>query len=339
MAVNIKLLEKLINMSGVSGHEEPVRKLIEKGIRAYVDELLVDDLGNLIAHKKGDPPKVMLAAHMDEVGLMVKRIGKRGLIYCTGIGGVHVIPFIGQTVRVETRKGPLRGVITTKELSAGKEVKKTPGIEEVVVDTGLDKKELEKKGVMVGDYMPLEQECEFLGSGDIISGKALDDRVGCFILIEVAKRLKRAKGEIFFVFTVQEEIGLYGAKTSAFRVEPDWGIAVDTTHANDLFEEPTRYMGRGPCITIKDGELIASRKINEWLVKTAKRYKIPYQLEVSELGTTDATIISVSKAGVPASVLGIPVRNIHTGVSMTNRKDIENAIKLLEQLLRKPPRV
>lgn len=339
MAVNIKLLEKLINTYGVSGHEESVRKLIEKEIRSSVDEIIVDDLGNLIAHKKGNPPKVMLAAHMDEVGLMAKRIGKRGLIYCAGIGGVHVVPFIGQTVRIDTKKGYLRGVITTKELSAGKELSKVPGIEEVVVDTGLGKKELEKKGVMVGDYMPLEQECEFLGSGDIISGKALDDRVGCFILIEVAKRLRRLKNEIFFVFTVQEEIGLYGARTSTFRIEPDWGIAVDTTHANDLFEEPTRYIGRGPCITIKDGELIANRKINEWLVKTAKKWKIPYQLEVSELGTTDATIISVSRAGVPASVLGIPVRNIHTGVSITNRNDIENAIKLLEQLLKKPPRV
>lgn len=339
MALNMKLLEKLINTSGVSGHEEPVRKLIEKEIQGCVDEILVDDLGNLIAHKKGRPPKVMLAAHMDEVGLMVKRIGKKGLIYCTGIGGVHVVPFIGQTVKVETRKGIIRGVITTKELSAGKVVEKTPSIEEVVVDTGLNKKEIEKRGVMVGDYMPLEQESRFLGSGDIISGKALDDRVGCFILIEVAKRLKRSGAEIFFVFTVQEEIGLYGARTSAFRVEPDWGIAVDTTHANDLFEEPTRYIGRGPCITIKDGELIANRKINEWLVKTAKKFKIPYQLEVSELGTTDATIISVSKAGVPASVLSIPVRNIHTGVSITNRKDIESAIRLLEQLLKKPPKV
>lgn len=339
MALNVKLLEKLINTSGVSGHEEPVRKLIEREIRGCVDELLVDDLGNLIAHKKGSPPKAMLAAHMDEVGLMAKRIDKRGLIYCSGIGNVHVVPFIGQTVRIETKKGFLRGVITTKELSAGKELKKVPSIEEVVVDTGLGKKELEKRAVRVGDYLPLEQECEFLGSGDIISGKALDDRIGCFILIEVARRLRRVENEIFFVFTVQEEIGLYGAKTSAFRVEPDWGIAVDTTHANDMFEEPTRFMGRGPCITIKDGELIASRKINDWLIRTAKKWKIPYQLEVSERGTTDATIISVSKAGVPASVLGIPIRNIHTGVSITNRNDIENAIKLLEQLLKKPPRI
>ncbi len=339
MILNTKLLENLINTPGVSGNEEPVRKLIRKEIRPYVDEIFIDDLGNLIAHKKGQGPKAMLAAHMDEVGLMVKRIDKRGLVYCSGIGGVNVVPLIGQTVKVKTKKGYIRGIITTKEVSSGKDVEDLPNIESVFVDTGLKKEELRKLGVSVGTYVPLEQQSGFLGSGDIITGKALDDRIGCFILIEVAKRLKNQRIEVYFVFTVQEEIGLYGAKTSAFHVSPDWGIAVDTTHANDVFEEPTRFMGKGPCITIKDGEMIANRKINETMLSIAKKNKIPFQLEVSELGTTDASIISVSKAGVPASVLGIPIRNMHTEVGIANKKDIENAIKLLVELLKKPPKI
>jgi endoglucanase len=332
------LLQKLIQISGTSGDEKPVREVVHKEIRRYVDGVSVDRLGNLIAKQRGEPPKVMLAAHMDEVGLMVKRIDPRGFIYCSEIGGIDAMGVVGQKVHINTKKGRINGVVTFKELSAGKSVRKCPSIEDVFIDTGLSKAELKGRGIVIGSYIHMDQRPHYLGTRDFISGKALDDRIGCYILIELARKLKKTKYEVYFVFTVQEEVGLYGARTSAFQIEPDWGIAVDVTHANDVFEDPTRCLGKGPCITVKDGELIANRCINEWLIDIAKRKRIPYQLEASEIGTTDATNILVSRRGVPASVLSVPVRNIHTTISIANRKDIENAIKLLAELLKKPPK-
>jgi len=333
----MELLKRLIETFGISGDEQPVRELIHKEIKRYVDDITVDKLGNLIARQKGKPPRIMLAAHMDEVGLMVKRINPKGFIYCSEIGGIDAIGLIGQKVHINTNKGPVHGVITIKEMGAGKSLNKLPNIEDVFIDTGLSKTELIKRGVIIGSYIYMDQK-PYLGSNDIITGKALDDRIGCYILIELAKRLKKTKNEVYFVFTVQEEVGLYGARTSAFQIEPDWGIAIDATHANDVFDDPTRCIGKGPCITAKDGELIANRCINEWLINIAKKKKIPYQLEATELGTTDATNILVSGRGVPATVLSIPVRNIHTTISIAHKKDIENAIRLLEELLKNPPK-
>jgi len=333
----MKLLFELLDSFGISGSEQEVRNIIEKEIRPYVDKVFVDNMGNLIAYKKGSRPRVMLAAHMDEVGLMVKRITEKGVIYCTAVGGVTIDGLIGQRVNIRTRRGLIRGILTTLETSSGKDIKKLPEIEDFFVDTGLDKGELEKLGVEIGAYLNFESQASHLGSDKIISGKALDDRVGCYILIELAKRLKNVKHEIYFVFTVQEEVGLYGAQTSTFHIEPDWGIAVETTHANDIFEEPTRVIGNGPCITIKDGEFIANSCINGWLIDIAKKNKIPHQLEATEIGTTDATRMSVTKGGVPSTVVSIPIRNIHTTVGIAHKNDIDNAIRLLELLLRKPP--
>jgi endoglucanase len=338
MPAKDNILKNLISFFGVSGKESAVRDYIHRQIRPYVDESWVDRMGNLIARKKGKPPKVMLAAHMDEIGLMVKRIEANGQIYCTAIGGVDPSAFIGSQVHIQTKKGTrLHGFITTKEMSAGKYITKLPEIEDIFVDTGLDKKELKKLGVEIGNYIYLEESpcCE--GKGGIILGKSLDNRIGCYILIELARKLKKSSAEIFFVFTVQEEIGLYGAKTSAFEIEPDWGIAVDTTHANDIFEEPSRWIGRGPCITIKDGEFISNPCIVGWLKEIAKRKGIPYQLEATEEGTTDASTIQISRGGIPTAVISVPVRNIHTTAGIAHMKDINNAIRLLQELMKKPP--
>ncbi len=333
-SLNMSLLENLISALGVSGNEEEVRDIIVKEIKPYVDDMHTDSLGNLIAHKKGARPKIMLAAHMDEVGLMLKRIDDRGIIYCSGIGGINIVTLLGQMVHIDTKKGIIHGAITSKEIWAGKEMKELPNIEEVLIDTGLSREELLKIGVTIGSYLPLEEKPFYLGSKDIICGKALDDRLGCFILIELARRLKHVKNEVYYVFTVQEEFGLYGAKTSAFEIEPDWGIAVDVTHANDVFDEPTRILGNGPVITIKDGELLASKKLNDKLIEAAKRKRIPYQLAVIELGTSDATNMLVTKGGIPATVFGPLIRNIHTTVSIAHRRDIENAVRILEEFLK-----
>lgn len=343
MKIDKELLQKLIDAFGISGNEEEVRDIIRKEIKPYVDEIFVDSMGNLIAKRKGNTPKIMLAAHMDEVGLMIKRIEEKGHIYCTALGDVDPVMFLGQVVFISTNKGIIHGIITLKEVSAGKLVRHLPTIEDIIVDTGFDREQLKELGVEIGAYLPFDpSSCCFI-ERDLVFGKALDDRLGCYVLIEVAKRLKQGKikgnPEIYFVFTVQEEIGLRGARPSAFAIKPEWGIVVDTTHANDSFEQPSRFLGKGPCLTVKDGEFIGSRSINGWIKDVAKKQKIPIQLEAIELGTTDAASIQTTAGGVPSSALCIPTRNIHTTVSIASLTDIENAILILEEFLKKPPLV
>lgn len=336
----MELLENLLNSYGVSGDEGEVRELIKKEIGKHVDEMYTDKFGNLIAHKKGKVPRVMLAAHMDEIGLMVKRINPKGKIVFSTIGGVEVSALIGQKVAIKTDKGQVIGVITSDQMSSGDTIKDLPRVTDLFIDTGLDKEHLTELGVDTGNYVHFYgSDCCFAGHGEYICGKALDNRIGCYILIELAKLLKSNKNEIFYVFTVQEEIGLYGARTSAYTIEPAWAIAVDTTMTDDVYTTPTRAIGGGPCITIKDGAMIGSKCINDWLKDTAKRNDIPLQYDVSEYGATDALTISFSRGGIPATTVSVPVRNIHTAVGMAHVQDIKNTIKLLELLLKKPPLV
>lgn len=338
--MDIKLLENLTNAYGVSGNEADVRKIITKHIRPYVDKIKVDDLGNLIALKKGKKPRIMLASHMDEIGLMVRGITNQGFLQVSAIGGIEPSLLICQRVHVDTkkRKQLVHGLITTKEISNDEELPKTVEMEHLLVDTGLTKKALQSLGVGIGSYIALDEKFHLMNH-HFFYGKALDDRIGCFILLELAKKLKKLKYEIAYAFTVQEEVGLYGAKTSAYNLEPDLAIAVDVAPSNDLGTDPTLNLGKGPTITIKDAEMIASVELNDWLKKTAKKHKIPAQLEVSDLGTTDALNISISKGGIPSTVVGVPIRNMHTAVGVGNLKDVENAIKLLATALKNPPHI
>lgn len=337
--MNIKLLEKLSNAYGVSGNEHDVRKIIEKEIRPYVNKLTVDDLGNLIAVKKGKGKKILLAAHMDEIGLMVRSVTSNGFLQVSPIGGIDPSLLICQRVHVDSkRKKLLHGVITTKETSNDEDLPKIITMESLLIDTGLSRKALEKIGVTIGSYVALDEKFHLM-SNNFFYGKALDDRIGCYILIELAKRIKKTENEIYFVFTVQEEVGLYGARTSMYKLNPDMAIAIDIAPADDLSSDPVLALGKGPSITVKDAEMIANVKLNSWLVKAAKENKIPVQLEVSDIGTTDALNISISKGGIPSTILGVPLRNLHTAVGVANFEDIENAIKLLEIALKNPPRL
>jgi len=331
------LLERLLSTTGVSGNEEKVRNLIEVEIKKYVDEIYIDKLGNLIAHKKGGHPKIMLAAHMDEVGLMIRYIEPLGMIHFSMIGGIDPIMLLGERVHIETDKVVIHGVITSKEVSDGYIVSKIPKSEELFVDTGLKKEELNKLDIDIGTCMALERDLYFLGSDKIICGKAFDDRIGCYILIELAKRLQKSKSEIYYVFTIQEEIGLIGAMTSTYKVHPDWAITVDAAETLDVSQEVIKTIGNGPCIIIKDAETIGNKTLNSYLIEIAKKKKIPYQLDVSDVGTTDAASISITREGVPCTGVSVPVRNLHTATSVAHMDDINNTIKLLEELLKNPP--
>ncbi|MEM5797615.1 MAG: M28 family peptidase [Candidatus Aenigmatarchaeota archaeon] len=333
----MELLEKLINAYGVSGNESEVRELIKNEISKYVDKTYVDKFGNLIAYKKGKAPRVMLAAHMDEIGLMVKRINEKGKIVFSTIGGIEVPSLIGQKVAIQG-KTQVIGVITSDQLASGDEIKELPKVTDLYIDTGLNRSQLTKLGVEIGNYVHF-YDCNYrlIGNNEFICGKALDNRIGCYIQIELARLLKENKNEIFYVFTVQEEVGLYGARTSAYTIDPAWAIAIDTTAADDVYSTPTRSLGGGPVITMKDASMLGNLCINNWLMEVAKKNNIPIQYGVSEYGVTDALTISLSRGGIPATSVGVPVRNIHTVVGVASVKDVQNTIKLLEILLRKAP--
>lgn len=330
------LLQRLVDAYGPSGYEKEIRELIRREIKDHVNNVSIDKVGNLIAYKKGVLPNIMLAAHMDEIGLMVSKIDENGRLCFSRIGGFEPLVLLGQMVHVITNRGEIHGVITSKEINNSERVEKILEIKDLIVDTGLNSEELASFGIEIGTYIALDQKSRIFGNRDIIAGKALDDRVGCYILIELAKRLRKAKNEMYFVFTVEEEVGLYGAKASAYDIEPDWAIAVDVTEANDMGPNPTKIIGKGPTITIKDAGMIGNRCINGWLIDLAKKNKIPLQYDVTDGGTTDALTISISKGGIPTAVVGVAIRNIHSTISMASLNDIENTIRLLELLLKNP---
>jgi len=334
-----KLLFKLINAFGPSGLEINVRKIIEKEMKKYVDEIKTDKFGNLICHKQGKGKKLMLAAHMDEVGLIIREIKKDGKLKFSVVGGVETLTLIGEVVALVNDKEVIcEGVITYKELQDDLEKDELPTTDELHIDTGLTKKELEKKKITIGTYAIPYNHARTLGNKKIIAGKALDDRLGCFILIELAKKLKKTKKEIYYVFTVQEEVGLIGAKTAVYKIDPEWGIAVDVTNTEDYEKEGIIKLGKGPTLSIMDEEMISNKCIDEHIKKIAKQKKIPLQLKVDNIGTTDATKIMLSKGGVPSTVIGVAIRNMHSTISIGHKHDIKQAINLLYHIIKNQPK-
>ena len=332
----VQLLMQLMDAFGPSGSEETVRKIIQKEIKPYVDSVLVDSMGNLICHKKGKGQKVMLAAHMDEIGLMVEGIFYHGHIKVSTVGFMEVATLIGQQVAIIGLGNKLicNGVLTYKNLHESEEITELPTLRDLYVDTGLTPQQLKKHNIEVGSYIVPTHKSRTLANPQIISGKAIDDRVGCYILIELARRLKKCPLDLYFVFTVQEEVGLYGAKTSVYSIAPSWGIVVDATGCPD--SDFSDVLGKGPQLTLKDAEMLANPLLSKAIRDVAKMKKIPLQLEVSDIGTTDATSMMFSKGGVPSAVVGIPVRNLHSTVGIAHMQDISHAIALLQGLFTDP---
>lgn len=334
--MDLETLKKLSLAYGPSGNEEEVLSIIKRKIKPYVDKIYTDKYGNLICYKKGKGPKVLLVAHMDEIGLMIKGIDPIGNIFCSAIGGIDSENMIGERVKIKTKKGFIHGVITTPTISNNELPTKIADIKDLIVDTGLTRSQLVNLGVQPGGYLNLERYFITLGSKEYVCGKALDDRVGCAILIELAKKIKSAKQEVYFVFTVQEEVGLYGAKTSIYGLDPEYAIIVDVTTADDKSSQPTKFLGGGPCLTIKDADMLSNKCVDEWIKKAAKRKKISLQLDISDEGTTDALTISISKGGIPTTVLGVAIRNLHTTIGIAHTKDIDNCIDVLAETIKNP---
>jgi putative aminopeptidase FrvX len=325
------LIQKLVETPGPSGFEYEIRDAIREEIGDAADEVRVDALGSLIARKgtKTDGGlRVMISAHMDEIGLMATHIDECGFVRFTSIGGINPLTCYGG--RVLFMNGT-RGVIGSDGLERGK----APQLSNLFIDVGAASKE--DCPVRVGDVCGFERP--FVDLGKRMIAKSMDDRIACAIAIEVMRQLKETPHEVHFVFSTQEEVGLRGATTAAFSVEPDVGFAIDVTLSGDTPRPSTKMataLGDGPAIKVRDASFIADPRLVNWMVKTADEAGIPYQLEVLEAGGTDGRAIQLTRGGASAGCVSIACRYIHSPSEMVDFDDVENAVKLLVQLLSKP---
>jgi putative aminopeptidase FrvX len=329
-------IKKLVETFGPSGYEQDIRDTIRQEIEkdglatGNGDEVRVDVMGNLIVLKKGTGGgrKVMLAAHMDEIGVIVTHVDEKGFLRFGRLGGVYPHTLIGGRVRFAD--GTI-GVIGVEKLE---DRTKMPGLDKLFIDVGA--KDKASCPVRVGDVAGFVRPLADMG--DRLIAKGMDDRIGCAVLLQVLRELKETPHDVYFVFTVQEEVGLRGATTSGYGVAPDLALSVDVTDTGDTPEARAMAvsLGDGPAIKVKDGGMLAHPGVKNWLVETAEGDEIPYQLEVLEGGTTDARAIQTSRAGVPAGCVSIPCRYIHSPSEMVDYDDVTNAVKLLVTALSKP---
>lgn len=325
------LIQKLTETFSPSGYEAAIREVIRAEVEPLADELRVDALGNLIARKgtKGKNGKrIMIAAHMDEIGLMATHIDENGFVRFTGIGGIRPQALTGSRVRFVNG---VPGVIGTDRLT---DLTKSPTLEQCFIDVGASSRK--DCPVKVGDVCGFERP--FLDLGKRLVAKSMDDRIGCVVAIEALRTLKETPHEVYFVFTTQEEVGVRGATTSAFGVDPDLGLAVDVTGTGDTPKGSKMEvgLGKGPAIKVKDAGMLADPRVVEWMIRTAEKSKLPYQREVLEGGSTDARAIQLARSGAPAGCISIACRYVHTPSEMVDYDDVQNAAKLLTALLSKP---
>ncbi len=342
------LLKRLCDALGPSGAEENVRDIVVDYLRDIADSVWIDSMGNVIALKKGSKSgkKIMLAAHMDEVGLFISAIDDKGFLRALPIGGLPERNLVFQRVIVKTRKGHIyRGVIGLKppHLIKPEEARQIPEMKELFIDVGASSKdEVLSMGINVGDIAVFDRELVLLGDKRV-TGKALDDRAGLAVLLKSFELIEGQELDVYAVATVQEEVGLKGARVAAFSISPDIALAIDVTAANDIPGVPEHEwiarLGKGPAIKIADGRaatgLIANPRLVEMLIKIAEEENIPYQLEVAPGGTTDASVIALNKEGVPAAVISIPTRYIHSSVEVLDLDDMINAVRLMTSFVRR----
>jgi len=325
------LIQKLTETFSPSGSEAAIRQVILEEIRPLADEIRVDALGNLIARKgsKGKNGKrLMLAAHMDEIGLIATHIDEKGFVRFAGLGGVRPVALAGGRVRFMDGG---RGVIGTDRLA---DANRAPTLEQCFIDVGATS--AKDCPVHVGDVCAFERP--FLDLGRRLVAKSMDNRIGCAVVIEALRRLPSSPYELSIVFTTQEEVGTRGATTSAFGLDPDLGLAVDVTDTGDT-PRGSRMdvaLGGGPAVKVKDAGMLSDPRIVDWMIHTAEKNRLPYQREVLLGGSTDARAIQLARSGVPAGCLSIPCRYIHSPSEMVDYEDVQNSVKLLVSLLRTP---
>jgi endoglucanase len=308
-----------------------VRDLVRSEIEGKVDEIRVDALGNLIARKGAKAEggvRIMFSAHMDEIGVIATHIDEKGFVRFTTIGGVRPHTCIGG--RVQFLNGA-KGLIF---MDRPEDPSKVPGIENLYIDLGATSRA--DCPVKVGDLAAFDRP--FLDLGHRMVSKAMDDRISVAVLIEAIRQIESTPNELYFVFSTQEEVGLRGATTAAYGVDPDLGLSVDVTGTGDAPKSGHMEvsLGNGPAIKVRDGGMLSDPRVVRWMVDTSEAAGLPYQLEVLEGGTTDARAIQLARAGVPAGCLSIPTRYIHSPSEMVDTGDVENSVKLLVALASAP---
>jgi putative aminopeptidase FrvX len=325
----LDILKSLLPLYGPSGREQAVADAIEAMIKPYTDEVRRDAMGNLIALKRGGGRRVMLAAHMDQIGLMATHIDKDGFLRVTPVGGVRPQWQLFQSVRFQN--GTL-GVLGYETKTVDSMEKLKP--EHLFIDIGARTREEAEERVKIGDMAVFESR--FTQCGGRASCGALDDRAACAALIEALRRIEKSPYDIYAVFTSQEEVGARGAQTAAYAIQPELALAIDATPSPDTPEAQltcSARLGRGPAVKVRDASLISHPRVRRWLEDAAKAGNIPYQLEVLTAGGTDAGAMQQSREGVPSGVLSIPTRYVHSPAEMMDLADFEQTIELLVKAL------
>ncbi|GIV42125.1 MAG: peptidase M42 [Vicingaceae bacterium] len=334
-ALNIKLLKKISETPGAPGFEDRIRKVVLDELKDLADEVKVDNMGNVIAIKKGTKnKKIMAAAHMDEIGFIVTHIDDNGFVFFHTLGGFDPKTLTAQRVIVHGKKD-LIGVMGSKPVHVMKPEEKTkmPSTTEFFIDLGLPKKEVEK-WIEIGN--PITRERELIEIGDCINGKSLDNRISVFILLEALRMIKGKKipYDFYAVFTVQEEVGIRGAQVAALKIQPDFGIGIDTTIAYDVPgakpQEKVTSLGNGVAIKIMDSSAICDYRMIQFMKQEAQKHKIKWQAEILPAGGTDtAGIQRMTAGGAITGAISIPTRHIHQVIESVHKEDVAEAIKLL----------
>lgn len=334
---NKKLLAEICEVAGAPGHEQRVREIVLREVKNLVDEIKIDNMGNVVAIKKGKENKrVMIAAHMDEIGFMVTHIDNKGFVYFHTLGGFDPKTLTAQRVIIHGKKDVV-GVMGSKpiHLMSAADRTKVPTIKDFFIDTGRTKKELEKL-ISVGDTITRERK--MIEMGDCLNCKSLDNRVSVFILIETLKALTLPPYDVYAVFTVQEEIGIRGANVSSMDINPDFGFGLDTTIAFDTpgstKQEQVSALGEGACIKVMDSSTVCDYRMVAYMKEISKKKKIKTQLEILPAGGTDtAGIQRMNPGGSIAGAVSIPTRHIHQVIEMVNKKDVRDSIDLLRHCI------
>lgn len=346
---DFQLIKKLTETQSCSGNETLIREFIEKSVNKYCDKIETDILGNLFCFINGgastgtEKLKVLLDAHMDEIGFMVRIIDKNGFIRFSQVGGQNPRILPGQKVTIHSSSGEdIIGIIgeTPIHLLTGEDRKKPIKIEDLFIDAGFSSREEIKKIVSIGDYITLQQECFAFKDNRRICSKSFDDRAGCFILIKLIEEISKIKDkldkDLIFQFAAQEEIGVRGATVGTYKISPDLAVIVEVTHAidfpginSDKFYECN--LGSGAVLRIGPN---LYPKLTKLLIETAKREEIPYILAAEPRPTpTDARIIQVTKHGVPCVLVAVPLRYMHTNIEVIEYQDVIHVINLLKAFL------
>lgn len=340
------MLKELTDAHGIPAHEQQPREVMKKYISPYADEVTTDNLGSLIAKKVGqeDGPKIMIAGHLDEIGFMVTSIDDNGFLRFQTVGGWWEQVMLAQRVNVVTRNGIVPGVIGSKppHILTPEARKKPVDKKDMFIDIGaISRREAEEFGVRPGDFVTPVCEFTVMKNEKFLMAKAWDNRIGCAIAIEVLRQLQNENHPniVYGVGTVQEEVGLRGAKTSTYKIQPDIGFAVDVGIAGDTpgitEKEALSKAGKGPQLIMYDASMVAHRGLRDFVIDVAEQENIPYQMDFVPGGGTDSGSIHLTAQGVPALSITIATRYIHTHAAILHRDDFENAVKLIVEVVKR----